>query len=183
MRFLATALALLMLSGCGTLEYHREAQWIKDARLAGEDPEHVRSCGPEAIYGALNYIHRNVRFIKQPFSQAEISKIIQARHTTACRNFMSIFDNRGRQISFISDMMAVLNYYGIGSYELTSRNLKEVDNKEGLGVAIVLVKRKGKLDYHWMSYPSSSRNYIENFYQYKNSEETVIKKVYILFKL
>ena len=176
-------IALFLFSGCGTLEYSREPQYIKDARRGGEDPDHIRSCGPEAIYDALRYLHKNVKFKHEPFSRKEISKIIQARHTTSCRNLLSIFDNRGRQITFISDIMAVLNHYGIGCYELDSRNLNEVKDKEGLGVAIVLVKRKGRLDYHWMSYPSSSKNYIENFFEYKGEGDTVIKKVYILFKL
>ena len=176
-------IGIFLFSGCGTLEYYKEPQYIKEARKVGEDPDHINSCGPDAVYDALSYFHKNVKFKREPFSKKEISKIIQARHTTSCRNILSVFDNRGRQVTFISDMMAVLNHYGIGWYELTSRNLDEVNKKKGLGVAIVLVKRKGSIDYHWMTYPSDSKRYIENFFAYKGEGDTVIKKVYVLFRL
>ncbi|MBC8395257.1 MAG: hypothetical protein H8E05_01050 [Bacteroidetes bacterium] len=184
MKFATISLiSVFLFNGCGTLEYCKEPQYIKEARGIGEDPDHINSCGPDAVYDALSYFHKNVKFKREPFSKKEISKIIQARHTTSCRNILSVFDNRARQVTFISDMMAVLNHYGIHWYELTSRNLDEVHKKEGLGVAIVLVKRKGAINYHWMTYPFDSKRYIENFFAYKGEGNTVIKKVYILFRL
>ena len=138
MKFLTMALIFFLVSGCGTFRSSKDSDWVKNERAAGRDPIHIRSCGPDAVYDALHYIHRNIRWVKDPFSRKEISIIIQKRHTTACRNFYSIFDERARGISFISDLMAVLKHYNIGVYDLGSTDLKDI--KPG-STAIVLIKQ------------------------------------------
>ncbi|MAF24955.1 hypothetical protein CL634_05205 [bacterium] len=174
MKYLATLLTLLLFGGCGTIRSSKDSAWVKKERAAGRDPVHIGSCGPDAVYDALHYIHRHIKFIRNPFSKKEISIIIQKRHTTACRNFYGIFDERAREISFISDLMAVLRHYNIGVYDLGSNDLKSVGKDR---TAIVLIKKKNSLDYHWITYPVNGN--ITTFY----GDDTVIKKIYVLFRL
>jgi hypothetical protein len=176
MRFLVMVLVPLLVSGCGTIKSSRDSGWVKSERAAGRDPVHIRSCGPEAVYDALHYIHRHILFFRNPFSKEEISIIIQKRHTTACRNFYGVFDEKARGISFISDLIAVLRHYNIGVYDLGSKNLKDIKSETA---AIVLIKQRGTLNYHWITYPV--RDNIATFYG--DEKGTEIKKIYILFAL
>ena len=76
MKFLTMALIFFLVSGCGTFRSSKDSDWVKNERAAGRDPIHIRSCGPDAVYDALHYIHRNIRWVKDPFSRKEISIII-----------------------------------------------------------------------------------------------------------
>ena len=160
-------LALTLLSGCGAL---------KSSRLSSfqNEQEHVQSCGPKAIRGAISRYNAlngiaNVRAI----TLEEISRELRKKNkcSTITRDALSLFVYPAKGMTFPCE---VYNYFHRRGFEVKIlKNLKEIGEKD---VAIVLLKEKGTLNYHWLNHRKYTNT--SNFF----GKDTVIKRIYLLVK-
>jgi hypothetical protein len=162
MRLFFVMLCLLFVNGCGILQSSKDPQWIKQARLEGRDPVHIYSCGPIAIQKAFKRLGIEV-------SEEDISLEIQS-NGTCLRDFLSIFDREARQITFTSEMRLALEKYNYKMIKINS--LQEMN--EDKDTAILLVRKKNTLEYHWICYP------VDRFHFY--GKKTVLDSVYLVKK-
>ena len=167
MRFILTFLSAFFISGCGLLDGSRDPDYVKLARAANYDPYHVRSCGPEALEKAFaRYgVELNVK---------NISHKIQTDPSCGnlLRDFLSVFHNEARQITFPAEMKKILKKKGFTIVSIKS--LEQLnDNKD---TAIVLIKKRNSVTYHWGCFPID-RN-IESFF----GKDTIIKEIYLIKK-
>ena len=165
---LITALALtFVMSGCGLLQSSRTSDYVKEQKSKNLDPYHVHSCGPNALHKVF------LRFGIY-ISEKNISHIIQS--SPSCSNLLreiaSVFSMEGRKITFPSELKTILKKNGFQIVNIGTLN--ELDRKED--TALVLVRQKNSLNYHWMCYPVD-RN-IETFF----GKETIIKEIYLIKK-
>jgi hypothetical protein len=134
--------------------------------------EHALSCGPEALDDAFEILEKkyNVRF---HLSKEKISEII--RQDSKCggllRDFFSAFAYEAQSITWPSEIRTTLKKHGFRIEEV--RSFKNLDPDQ---VAIILIHKKGTLNYHWTCYPVQRD--ILNFFGGK----TIIKKIYIIKK-
>ena len=167
MRFVTTFFLAFILSGCGILQSARTSDYTKRQRLLNLDPYHVQSCGPEAVQKAL----------LQFGIQSDLENLSHAMQSSpSCANLMrdivSIFDINGRRITFPSELKTILREHGL---KVTSvKKLENLDQNKD--TAVVLVKRNGSLEYHWMCFPIDKN--IKNFF----GKETLIKEIYLITK-
>jgi hypothetical protein len=160
MRVFIVILLLFFNFGCGILESSRDPQWVKEARSNNKDPDHIHSCGPEALHKAFGDLG-----IKT--SKRHISEEIQ-NGGNCLRDFLSIFNNRARQITFPHEMKRILKNHG---YKMTKvSSLREIDQNKD--TAILLVHKKNTFNYHWLCYPLDNVNFF--------GKETVLDSVYIV---
>ena len=154
-------LALILFCGCGA---------IKKGTFATDDSgafkRHYISCGPNAIENALKeFSHLNLTY-----SDIEISREIQ-KSGHIIRVLMSIFDGEAMEITWPHELVNFLTSKGFAVEEIEFNDLKAGD------VAIVLIK-KDFHTYHWITYPSSSKETIKNFFYPTNKiiKTLLIKK-------
>ena len=156
---------MLFVVGCGVLRSVSNNSLNIKERILGEDPLHTRSCGPEAIVEAINYMG-----IDPHVSYEKISRHIQNNSILPFRSFLSIFDERARSITFPFEVKRVLEVYNIAVKELGSMSaLKEGD------VAVILVYKKMSLEYHWICYPV--RKNIKSFF---GPKDTRVARIFLL---
>ena len=80
-----------------------------------KDPLHVWSCGPKALYEAINHMQID------PFvTKEKISNHIQTSSLLPIRSTLSIFDERARRITFPQEILRVLKIYNISTIEKKS---------------------------------------------------------------
>ena len=158
---------MLNLTGCGLFQQSREADYYKSLRSQNRDVLHVYSCGPEALQDSL------ARFgIK--ISLHDWSHIIQASFqcNTLIRDFAAVFVNDARRITFPEEILYVLKENGFK----VSKVKKYEDLNKDTDTAIVLIKKKGTLDYHWICFPVHQN--ILSFF----GKDTVLKEIYLISK-
>jgi len=151
--------------GCGVFQSVSNNSLHICERLLGEDPLHIKSCGPEAIVEAISYMG-----IDSHVSYKKISRHIQNNSTLPLRGFLSIFNERARSITFPFEIKRVLGVYNVTIKELSSMS----DLEEG-DVAIILVHKRLSLEYHWICYPV--RKYIKSFF---GAKDTRVARVFLL---
>ena len=133
-----------------------------------KDPLHVWSCGPKALYEAINHMQID------PFvTKEKISNHIQTSSLLPIRSTLSIFDERARRITFPQEILRVLKIYNISTIE--KKSLSDIKENES---AIVLIKNKDSaFTYHWIFYPKNSLWSIGNFFGVGSTD---VVSVYIL---
>ena len=164
--FFITALSFLI-TGCGLLQQSRESAYMQNLRKENRDPYHVNSCGPEALQKALNKLNVNA-------SEESISYLILSRNgcDSLVRDVLSIFHNGARKITFPDEIMRVLKKNG---YKIKkTKDLKSLS--ETKDVALVLIKKRWSLNYHWMCFPVD-KNILSFF-----GNDTLLLKVYLITK-
>ena len=152
-------LALILFCGCGA---------IKKGTFATDDSgafkRHYISCGPNAIENALKeFSHLNVTY-----SDIEISREIQ-KSGNLMRVIMSIFNQEAMEITWPHELVNFLTSKGFTVEQTEFDKLKAGD------VAIVLIK-KDFHTYHWVTYPTKSKDTIENFF---STSTTIVKTLLI----
>lgn len=153
----------LFFSGCGLLQSYKDPQWIKRERSLGRDPNHIYSCGPEALKKAFKRLGIEI-------SGDTISDEIR-RSGNNIRGFLSIFDNEARKITFIGEMKEVLRKKGFKMTQVDSLN--NIDTRSD--TSILLVHKKNSFSYHWVCHPPDKFHFF--------GEKTVLDKVYLIEKI
>jgi len=156
-----------MMLGCGLLKQSREPHYFSEMRQEGKDPLHIFSCGPEAIQKAFRKLNVHVDL-------KDISHAIQSNHkfNTCIRDVLAIFANDARRITFPEEVIDELKARGYSVKKI--KNYSELDAETD--VAIILIKKKNSLTYHWMCFPVD-RNILSFF-----GENTVLKEIYLIVK-
>ena len=148
-KWLAWVLAICFIflnSSCGV--FHKE----KFKKEEGFYIRHYHSCGPDSIQDAIIKLERKL------VSRESISKDIQSTGNTS-RLLLASFDYRALEITFPCELKKYLNKRGYNIQEVSFDSLKEGD------VAIVLVRGSNLLkEWHWITYPTHSKEYIKNFF-------------------
>ena len=167
MRFTISLLLVFSMSGCGILQSSRTSDYMKEQRAKNLDPYHIYSCGPEALHKAL------LRFGIY-IDEEKLSHMMQSNPSCAnlLREVVSIFSIEGRRITFPSELKSILKKHGFKIVNISS--LEELDENED--TALVLVKQKNNLTYHWMCFPVDKN--IKTFF----GKDTVIKEIYLIKK-
>tara|TARA_Y100000310_G_C20071433_1_gene529591 strand:+ start:21 stop:530 length:510 start_codon:yes stop_codon:yes gene_type:complete len=156
---------IFLASGCGVL---------KSSRLSTHQNEskHIKSCGPEAIYDAIQSLSKKGIKIEKA-SKEEISKEIRKNNkcSTLTRGVLALFVYETRSITFPSEMA---NYFKERGFKV--KKVNKFDELKRGDVALVLINKKRTLHYHWMSYPND--NNILRFF----GKDTVLSTIYLLEK-
>jgi hypothetical protein len=155
------------LLGCGLLQQHKEPSHWKELRKENNDPLHVYSCGPEALQKIFKRLGIQV-------SLKNLSHAIQNdfKCNTLIRDFLSVFINDARRISFPDEMVASLKKAGFKVAKIK----KYEDLNKKTDTALILIKRKNSLRYHWMCFPID-KNILSFF-----GNDTVLKEIYLITK-
>ena len=166
-RFLSFCILSLFLAGCGLVKQYGEPSHYRALKKDNRDPLHINSCGPDALQKAFSKlgIETNIEALSQ-----SIQKDFKCNNLV--RDFLSVFINEARRITFPEEVIHVLEFHGF--------KVVKVDKLEFLNVltdvAIVLVKKENILDYHWMCFPIDKN--ISTFF----GNDTVIKEIYLITK-
>ena len=148
-KWLAWGLAISFIflnTSCGLL--HKE----KFKKEDGLYIRHYYSCGPGSIQDAILKLERKL------VSRKSISQDIQSTGNIS-RLLLASFDYRALEITFPCELKKYLNKKGYNIQEVSFDSLKEGD------VAIVLVRGSNLLkEWHWITYPTHSKEYIKNFF-------------------
>jgi len=167
-RLLARVLAfgfLFLHSGCGLLN---NGTFAKDK--SGAYIRHFYSCGPSAVQDALVEYRLKAGIIAIRLeSEEEISKEIQ-KNGNILRFTLAVFDKRAMAITWPSEIKRYFTKRNLTLTKTPFDSLKESDT------AIVLI-HKG-LNYHWVTYPTYTKKYIQNFF----GSSTEIVSTYIIKK-
>ena len=167
MKLAAILFTCFLLSGCGLMEASRDSASVKKSRSMHLDPHHIFSCGPKAIHKA--FLQFNIHISAQ-----DISHAIQSN--TSCsnllRDFLSALDNDARKITFPSELKRILKKNGFTIVNIKS--LKDLNQSED--IALVLIKDRKSLNYHWMCFPVDKN--IQTFF----GKDTIIKEIYLIKK-
>jgi len=154
-------LILIFICGCGAF---KQGTFVTDE--SGAFKGHYVSCGPKAIGNALKeFSHLNVTY-----SDIEISREIQ-KSGNLTRMIMSVFNQEAMEITWPHELVNFLASKGFTVEEVEFNNLKAGD------IAIILIK-KDFHTYHWITYPTNSKQTIKNFFHPTNKivKTLLIKK-------
>jgi len=114
--------------------------------------KHFYSCGPDAIQDALLNIERKFT------SRKSISKEIQATGNTS-RFILASINHDALEITFPCEIKKYFNSKGYEVTKIDFESLKDTD------VAIILIKGEKFLrQWHWVTYPTYSKKYIQNMF-------------------
>lgn len=166
MRFIAAFLVFIF-SGCGTLQSSKDSAWVKNQRALNLDPYHVQSCGPEAMQKAfLNFgIYIELKSLSHTMqSSPSCSNLL--------RDVLSVFNKGARKITFPAEIKKILKKNGFTIVSI--KRLKDLS--EDKDTAIVLIKEKGSLTYHWACFPNDKN--IESFF----GKDTLVEEIYLIKK-
>ena len=154
--FLVCLLTFLFSTGCGIFQNRAYP--------------HYDSCGPEALYDAIHRLGLNS-------SQIEISREIlnDSKCYSLLRDVLSMFDREAKHITFPDEIKSYLKKYNI---KTTSLPIEELENLTHDKTAIVLVRKKNSLSYHWGCFPATSN--LSSFY---GKGSTMVKSVILLERL
>ena len=152
-------LLLILFCGCGAL---KQGTFVTDH--SGAFKGHYISCGPKAIGNALKeFSHLNLTY-----SDIEISREIQ-KSGNLMRVIMSVFNQEAMEITWPHELVNFLTSKGFTVEQTEFDKLKAGD------VAIVLIK-KDFHTYHWVTYPTKSKDTIKNFF---STSTTIVKTLLI----
>jgi len=155
-------LILIFICGCGAF---KKGTFARDH--SGAFTGHYISCGPRAIEHALKeFSHLNV----SKYSDIEISREIQ-KSGNILRVVMSVFNEEAMEITWPHELTNFLTSKGFNVEEIQFDDLKAGD------IAIVLIKEDFDT-YHWITYPTSSKQKIKNYFPKKTKiiKTLLIKK-------
>ncbi len=148
-------LTFLLTTGCGLLQKSRP---------------HYNSCGPDAVFYAF-------RWHGIESSRYKISKEILKDHKaySLLRDTLSVFNAGLGELTFPKEIKDELEKYKIKVHSASLGEFKKL-KKDKDTTAIVLVRPKGGLKYHWLFYPTQS----DSPSSYFGSLTTVVDKIYTL---
>jgi hypothetical protein len=131
---------------------------------------HYNSCGPEALYDAMGRLD----FDASTFS---ISHEILKNHEcySLLRDVMSMFDKRAEGITFPAEIESYLSKRNIKATVLPAEKLEKLTSNN---TAIVLVHKKGTLNYHWACFPVT-----RNLSSFFGEGKTTVLKVILLERM
>jgi len=157
----------LILMGCGLMDQFREPSHFSELRRENKDPLHLFSCGPEALEKAFRELNIHI-------DQEDISHSIQKSHkfNSFVRDVAAIFNNEARRITFPEEMINALKDKG---YSIEKRK-EYSDLNEIIDIAIILIKKRNTLTYHWVCFPVD-KNILTFF-----GKDTVVKEIYLIIK-
>lgn len=158
----AVAVIFLFLnSGCGIFNIN---SFNKEN---GVYVKHYDSCGPDSIQDALRSLE------KKYISTKSISTEIQ-KSGSLSRVVMATIHHDAFLITFPCELK---KYFTKRNYEVTLISLEALKPSD---TAIILIKGAiTRLQWHWISYPTYSKERIKSFY---GSEDTSVLKVYLIKK-
>ena len=147
---------ICFLSGCGILHgvTHKHVAY---------NLKHENSCAPRAIQKALWELGGDS-------DRIEISREIK-KSSNIVRPIASIFSPRGRNITMPSEVRAYFESNGF--YIKKIKNFQDLTKGD---VALVLIKEKNSIIYHWMCYPADYN--IPRYF----GDKTIVKDIYIIKK-
>jgi hypothetical protein len=153
------------MSGCGVFQSLRTSDYTKEQRAKNLDPYHIQSCGPAALHKVFLQFGIYI-------SEERLSHIIQSDPSCSklLREIASVFSMEGRKITFPSELKSILKKHG---FKIVSTKSFEELNKDN-DTALVLVKKKNSLNYHWVCFPVDEN--IKTFF----GKETIIKEIYLI---
>jgi len=171
LKILFLAAAALSCAGCGhfSLSYlnKKETSLHEKIRKEGYDLCHLQSCGPDSLSDALKQFNIN----KTPF---QIGKEIQDNDFTRYRCILGILHEGFYSITCPSDLKKYIRKQGFSITET-----KDISGVSPQDTAIFLLKGTDNLrDWHWITYPTSTKEHILNFF----NKDTKVKTIYILTK-
>lgn len=152
---------LLFSIGCGALHNLTEDKELRDQRSKGFDHLHIHSCGPIAIEKAYSELGRRV-------DRSSISKDIQDSNNQV-RFILSIFSHHAREITMPSEIEWYFEKHGFQIKKIKNFNELKKDD-----IALILVKQKNSIYYHWLCYPPDS--FITSYF----GSGTIVKNIYII---
>jgi len=126
--------------GCGTLYNLSESKEARQNRANGIDPLHIWSCGPMAVQKAHNALGGDA-------SSRVISKEMLDRGNLV-RDSLSIFTHRAREMTMPSE---IIRYFESRGFQI--KKIKNFYQLKKTDVAIILLKKKNTIYYHWVCFP------------------------------
>ncbi len=167
MRFTIALFLTFIMSGCGVFQSLRTSNHVKEQRAKNLDPYHVYSCGPKALHKVF------LRFGIY-ISVEDLSHSMQSSPSCAnlLREIACVFSMECRKITFPTELKSILKKHGFRIVNVS--DLEELNENED--TALVLVKRKNNLNYHWMCFPVDKN--IKTFF----GKDTIIKEIYLIKK-
>lgn len=147
--------------GCGTLYNLSESKIEREKRANGVDPLHTYSCGPIAIRKAHDALGGNV------FSSSISKEILD--HGNWTRSLLSVFTHRAREITMPSE---IVRYFESRGFQI--KKIKNFNELKKDDIALILVKQKNSIYYHWLCYPADS--FITSYF----GSRTIVKNIYII---
>lgn len=149
-------LAFLLTVGCGVFQ---------------KTQPHYSSCGPDAVFYAF-------RWHGIESSRHKISREILEDHKaySLLRDTLSIFHAEFKGVTFPKEIKDELKKHNI---DVRSVSLKEFTKlkKDKNTTAIILIHTKGKINYHWLFYPTQSNSPTDYF---GSRLTTTVDRIYIL---
>ena len=93
------------------------------------DEIHQNSCGPKAMRDALSHIHKDIKWIRDPFSKKEISQEIQKTGNLS-RIFLGIFHREAFEITWPCEIERYFNNHNVKFKKINKiQDLKDLDDK------------------------------------------------------
>jgi hypothetical protein len=148
-------ICVILFSGCSVFRPNH-----KDEN--GYYTEHFNSCGPVALEKAIgqHYINQGIVWVTWPAPREEISKTIQDNSTMLDgRKCLTFLHRDFVNITWPHEMKEICN-----RYNLKLMLVKSLDDLTDEDVGIVLVHKTWSVQYHWMSWPYSTKEEIRDFY-------------------
>ena len=146
-------LTFVLFAGCGLLQKNTYS--------------HYTSCGPTALFQALRQLDFNI-------SRIEITREILDDHEcySFLREVLAIFNKEAKHITFPNEIISFLQKRNI---QVTIVSPKELATLSTDRVAIVLLKKRNGLGYHWGCFPVD--NTLSTFY---GEGSTIVDRIFLL---
>lgn len=167
MRFIIALILSIVLSGCGVLQSSRDSDWVKKQRAMNLDPYHIQSCGPEALQKAFLNFGISIELESLSYTMQSSPSC-----SNLLRDALSAFNKEARQITFPAEIKKILKKNGFTIVSI--ERLKDLNKDKD--TAVVLIRKKGSLTYHWACFPNDGN--IESFF----GKDTVIEEIYLITK-
>ena len=106
---------------------------------------HYNSCGPDALSHAthrLGLYSSEIRISREILNNTKCHSLL--------RDFLSMFDKEAKEITFPTEIKNYLKSKNIKMTHISSEKLESLSLDQ---TAIVLVKKKGTLTFHWACWP------------------------------
>jgi len=135
-----------------------------------QEYRHYESCGPDALSHATYRLGLHI-------SEIQVSKEIINNNKcySLLRDFLSMFDREAKEITFPAEIKNYLKKKNIKITHISPEKLESLSPEE---TAIVLVRKKGTLTFHWACFPVT-----KNLSSFFGEGATSVIEVILLEKL
>ena len=131
---------------------------------------HYNSCGPDALSHAthrLGLYSSEIRISREILNNTKCHSLL--------RDFLSMFDKEAKEITFPTEIKNYLKSKNIKMTYVSPENVGSLSPEE---TAIVLVRKKGTLNFHWVCFPV-----MRNLSSFYGEGTTSVVEVILLEKL